>query len=174
MPYRFDTYPVLEELLRVPVGHLARAGVTPNQLTVSMIMLSFIGGALVVISAGANWSLLLLPVFMLVRLACNHMDGLLARDHAMRSRLGVFLNELGDAGGEMALHLPLALIGAVPGPLLVSAVMLGTLCEMAGIVSTMIGEQRRRDGSMTKKTRGMIFGAIAVALGLGVAPGLWD
>jgi CDP-diacylglycerol---glycerol-3-phosphate 3-phosphatidyltransferase len=169
----YDLKPRFQGLLRPLTGRLARAGVTANQVTVAAALLSVAAGALVAWRPDARWPLLLLPAVLLVRMALNAVDGMLAREHGMKSRLGAVLNELGDVVSDAALYLPLALVPGVPGALVAPAVVLAVTSEMAGVVAVQVGAGRRYDGPMGKSDRAAAFGAAALLLGLGLPPGLW-
>jgi CDP-diacylglycerol---glycerol-3-phosphate 3-phosphatidyltransferase len=169
----YDLKPRFQGLLRPLTARLARAGVTANQVTVAAALLSLAAGALVALLPGARWPLLLVPAVLLVRMALNAVDGMLAREHGMRSRLGAVLNELGDVASDAALYLPLALVPGAPSALVALAVVLAVAAEMAGVVAVQVGAERRYDGPMGKSDRAVAFGAAALLLGLGVPPGLW-
>ena len=71
------------------------------------------------------------------------------------------------------LYLPFALFAGV-SPLLVSlVVVIGVMTEMAGVVAVQIGAARRYDGPFGKSDRALFFGALALALAIGLQPGLW-
>ena len=110
MPSVYDLKPAFQRLLRPLCGALARAGVTANQVTVAAALLSLAAGALVAWRPAARWPLLLIPGVLLVRMALNAIDGMLAREHGQKSALGGILNELGDVVSDAALYLPLALV----------------------------------------------------------------
>ena len=57
--------------------------------------------------------------------------------------------------------------------MVVAAVFLALLTEFAGIVAVPIGASRRYDGPMGKSDRAFVFGALALALGLGFEPSWW-
>ena len=106
-------------------------------------------------------------------MALNAIDGMLAREHGMKSRLGAILNEVGDVVADAALYLPL---GAVPGfnPwLVVVATVLAVISEMTGVVAVQIGATRRYDGPMGKSDRAFAFGLLALLAGLGVPMAPW-
>jgi len=92
----YDFKPAFQNLLRPVCNALARAGITANQVTIAAVVLSFIVGGMLVHLRHENWVLFLVPVALLVRMALNAIDGMLAREHGMQSALGGFLNELGD------------------------------------------------------------------------------
>jgi CDP-diacylglycerol--glycerol-3-phosphate 3-phosphatidyltransferase len=52
---------------------------------------------------GSTWPLLLLPVTLLLRMALNAVDGMMAKEHAKASAAGVVLNELSDVIADAAL-----------------------------------------------------------------------
>ena len=173
MPSIYDLKPRFQRLLRPLVERLAAAGVTPNQVTVAAILLSIATGAAIAAWPAARWPLLLLPLVLLVRMALNAIDGLLAREHALRSRLGAILNELGDVVSDAALYLPLALVPGVGAAAVVMVVVLSVVSEMAGVVAVQVGATRRYDGPMGKSDRAFWLGALALAVGIGIDPAGW-
>ena len=68
-----------------------------------------------------RWPLILLPIILFLRMGLNAIDGMLAREHGMKSNLGAVLNEVGDVISDSALYLPLALVPGVSPYLLVAA-----------------------------------------------------
>jgi CDP-diacylglycerol---glycerol-3-phosphate 3-phosphatidyltransferase len=173
VPTIYGLKPRFQGLLRPITAALARAGVTANQVTVAAILLSLGQGLLIVWRPETSWPLLLLPFVLFLRMALNAIDGMLAREYAMKSRLGAVLNELGDVVSDAALYLPLALVPGMSAPLMVLIVLCAVIAEMAGVVAVQIGGERRYDGPLGKSDRALAFGALALLLGLGVPPGLW-
>jgi CDP-diacylglycerol---glycerol-3-phosphate 3-phosphatidyltransferase len=162
--------PGFQALLRPGVRALARRRVTPNQVTVAAAGLSVAGGAAILASGGAVWSLLALPAILLVRMALNAADGMLAREHGGATRLGAVLNEFGDGLSDAALYLPLAAV-LHPGWPVVAAVAAGLLAELAGLAPVLAGGTRRYDGPFGKPDRATLFGALCLAEALvGVPP----
>ncbi len=92
----YELKPRFQSLLRPFVARLAGAGVTANQVTLAALALSLLGGAAIAMGPGVRAVLLLLPLLLLVRMALNAVDGMLAREHGQISALGGLLNELGD------------------------------------------------------------------------------
>jgi CDP-diacylglycerol--glycerol-3-phosphate 3-phosphatidyltransferase len=117
--------------------------------------------------------LLLIAPVLFIRMALNAIDGMLAREHHQASKLGAILNELGDVLSDAALYLPLALVPGIEPVWVVLAVLLAVISEMTGVVAVQIGAARRYDGPMGKSDRALVFGAVSLLLGLGVAPGVW-
>jgi CDP-diacylglycerol--glycerol-3-phosphate 3-phosphatidyltransferase len=154
-------------MLRPLVRMLARAGVTANEVTVFACALSAGFGVLLTSRIQSRPMLLLLPVVLLVRMALNAIDGMLAGEFGQKSNLGAYLNELGDVVSDAFLYLPFAYL---PGfdPLWISAVIvLSVICEMTGTVAATTGASRRYDGPMGKSDRAFVLGSLALWLGLG-------
>ena len=173
MPSIYELKPRFQGLLRPATGWLAGKGVTANQVTIAALLLSAATGALVALFPESRAVLVLVPVVLLVRMGLNAIDGMLAREHGMKSRLGAVLNELGDVLSDAALYLPVALVPGVPAALVVAAVVLGIISEMAGVVAVQVGARRRYDGPFGKSDRAFAFGLIALLLGCGVSAGRW-
>ncbi len=169
----YDLKPRFQALLRPVMRTLARAGATPNTVTVAALVLSAAVGGLIAWQPTGRWPLLALPVTLFIRMALNALDGMMARELDMASRLGAILNEVGDVLADAALYLPLALVPWIHPVLLVPAVVLAVVTEMMGVVSVQIGGSRRYDGPMGKSDRAFVFGAMALALGLGAPTGRW-
>jgi len=173
VPSIYDLKPGFQSLLKPLVKALHAHGVTANQVTLTAVALSFMGGGMIAWKPGEAWPLLVLPLVLLVRMGLNAIDGMLARDFAQQSKLGAMLNELGDVISDAALYLPLAWLPMVYPPLVVGIVILSILSEMTGVVAVQIGARRQYQGPMGKSDRAFWLGAMAFALGVGAAPGNW-
>ena len=173
MPSIYDLKPGFQSLLKPLVKALHAHGVTANQVTLTAVALSFMGGGMIAWKPDEAWPLLVLPLVLLVRMGLNAIDGMLARDFAQQSKLGAMLNELGDVISDAALYLPLAWLPMVYPPLVVGFVILSILSEMTGVVAVQIGARRQYQGPMGKSDRAFWLGAMAFALGVGAAPGNW-
>ena len=169
----YDIKPQFQALLRPLVGRLADAGVSANQVTLGAILLSCASGATIMLFAQQHWPLLLVPLVLFIRMALNAIDGMLAREHDMKTPLGAILNELGDVLSDAALYFPIAFVVGINAALIVSVVFLGAVSEMAGVIAIQIGAERRYDGPMGKSDRAFVFGVIGLALGFDLAPVSW-
>ena len=173
MPSVYDLKPKFQNLLRPIVRALARSGVTANQVTLAALVLSLATGGAVAFRPDERWPLLALPVVLFVRMALNAIDGMLAREHGMKSALGAILNELGDVVADAGMYLPLALVSGFDARLVVGVVLLAVISEMTGVVGVQIGGSRRYDGPSGKSDRAFAFGLVSLLLGLGVPAGWW-
>jgi CDP-diacylglycerol--glycerol-3-phosphate 3-phosphatidyltransferase len=109
---------------------------------------------------------LLVPAFLLIRMALNAMDGMLARDFGQRTRLGTYLNELTDVVSDAFCYLPFAYLPGFTGMDIGVVIMLAAVSELAGTVAVMTGASRRYDGPMGKSDRAVVFGAVALWIGI--------
>ena len=169
----YDIKPAFQNLLRPITRALFTAGVTANQVTLAAALLSIAVGACIALFPTARWPLLVLPGFLFVRMALNAIDGLLAREHAQKSRLGAVLNEVGDVIADTALYLPLAFVPGFDARLDVLTATLAIVTEITGLVALQIGATRRYDGPMGKSDRAFCFGLLALLAGLGVPLTPW-
>ena len=172
MPSIYGLKPGFQALLRPMVRQLAAAGVTANQVTVAAVILSLATGATIAWRGGGR-TLLLLPVVLLVRMALNAIDGMLAREHNQKSALGAILNELGDVIADAGLYLPLGIAPGFDPRLLTCVVLLSILTEMTGVIAVQIGASRRYDGPFGKSDRAFVFGLLGLLLGLGLKIEHW-
>ncbi|HFE39010.1 MAG TPA: CDP-alcohol phosphatidyltransferase family protein [Gammaproteobacteria bacterium] len=163
----YELKPAFQSLLRPITAKLAKAGVTANQVTVTATVISFIAGGLLALFPEKYFLFLSLPLILFIRMGLNAIDGMLAREHHMKSPLGAILNEMGDVLSDVALYLPFALIIDVNPLLVVAMVILAILTEMAGILGAQIGASRRYDGPMGKSDRAFLFGLVGLLIGLG-------
>ncbi len=168
-----NSKPWFQKRLRPTARLLADAGVTANQVTLVTMGVSLATGITVLLYLDSAVVLWLIPGALLVRLANNHIDGLLAKEHGMKTPLGGILNELSDVFCDAALYLPLAWVAGISSGLVVLAVFLGLMTEMVGVAAVSVGATRREDGPMSKKPRGIAFAGVAGALAVGTAPGTW-
>jgi CDP-diacylglycerol--glycerol-3-phosphate 3-phosphatidyltransferase len=169
----YDLKPRFQALLRPAVRRLAGSGVTANQVTAAALVLSLAAGACLALWPRARWPLLAVPAVLFLRMALNAVDGMLAREHGMKSDLGFVLNELGDVLADAAVYLPFALVPGGRAVLVVPLVVLGIAGEMAGVLASQVGGVRRYDGPLGKSDRAFLFGLLGLILGCGVPGGRW-
>ena len=167
--------PRFQALLRPSVRTLHGFGVTANQVTVAACAASVGLGATLAAAAQSghlSW-FLLLPIGLLLRMALNAIDGMLAREFAQSSTLGAYLNELCDMVSDAALYLPFALLPDQSPALTILVILLANLAEMAGVLWIPPTSTRRNDGPMGKSDRALVFGVLGLLVGIGVAAAPW-
>ncbi len=162
----YELKPRFQALLRPIVGRLAAAGVTANQVTLAAAAVSVVVGVGVAWGADARLAFLLLPVWLFVRMALNAVDGMLAREHGQKSRLGAYLNELSDVVSDAALLLPFTVLPVFGAISVAIVAVLAALSELAGVLGQTVGASRRYYGPLGKSDRAFIFGALAFWIGV--------
>lgn len=169
MPSIYQLKPAFQRLLRPLVKHLFDFGITANQITLLAMFLSLgLSGFLYVyfLDIAPNLLLLLFPLWMLIRMAFNAIDGMLAREFQQQSALGAYLNELCDVVSDSALYAVLFVFSVISTPLLALVIFLAILSEYAGVMAPLIGQERRYDGPMGKSDRALWFSIIMMILSL--------
>ncbi|MGM8871704.1 alpha/beta fold hydrolase [Psychrobacter sp. 2Y5] len=192
--------------LRPISDKLVSSGVSANQVTVSAIVLSA-GSAYVIANippqagnktlVGSDHSeqnaraWLILPLALLVRMALNAIDGMMAREHQQASTLGAVLNEGGDILSDYLLiaslssHLPASTGKKLylesttlqhpkifhPAKLSNHAHLklingLSTLTELIAISAHLTTGERANHGPLGKSDRALELGAIGVFMAI--------
>jgi CDP-diacylglycerol--glycerol-3-phosphate 3-phosphatidyltransferase len=170
----YQLKPAFQSLLRPGVRHLHRLGVTANQVTLAACAISVaLGLGLYFLASTTPW-LGLVALWMLLRMAFNAVDGMLAREFNQQSRLGALLNELTDVASDSALYLPFARLAPFDPFWVGAVIVLAGLSEFAGALGPTVGGTRRYDGPMGKSDRALVFGALALWAALGGPLPAWS
>jgi CDP-diacylglycerol--glycerol-3-phosphate 3-phosphatidyltransferase len=159
--------PRFQAWLRPLAVKLAGSGITANQVTTAAAAISIAVSAFVAWRAPERTPFLLIAIWMFARMALNALDGLLAREFNQQSRLGAYLNELGDVIADAALYAPFAWIPPFSGSWLAAVIILAIITDFAGVLGPMVGASRRYDGPFGKSDRAFAFGALGLWVGLG-------
>jgi CDP-diacylglycerol--glycerol-3-phosphate 3-phosphatidyltransferase len=154
-----------QHLLRPFVRTLAGMGIRANQITLFAGLLSVACGVLLLTSPDVRL-FALLPAVLLVRMALNAADGMIAREFGQQTKLGVYLNEMTDVVADIFLYLPFAHLRGCSPFWIWNVVVLSVLTEMAGTVAVIAGASRRYDGPMGKADRAVTIGALGLWVGL--------
>ena len=173
MPSIYQLKPRFQALLRPTVERLYQRGVTANQVTLSAAVISVLLGLLLTWLPHITWLFALVPVWMLLRMALNAIDGMLAREFGQQSKLGAYYNELCDLVADSALYLPFALLPGVSPALVVVVVLAALISEYAGVMGPLVGAERRYDGPMGKSDRAFAFGVLGAGVATGLLASIW-
>jgi CDP-diacylglycerol---glycerol-3-phosphate 3-phosphatidyltransferase len=160
----YQLKPRFQALLRPLVGLLFRLGVTANAVTVVACVISLAIAGLVWHRASTPIYFALIPIWMLLRMALNAVDGMLAREFNQKSALGGILNEVTDVISDTALYLPFALVPGLGFWHILLICFCAMLTEFVGVVAQTIGASRRYDGPMGKSDRALVFGILGALI----------
>lgn len=155
--------PQFQRVLTPILEVMHRKHITANQITVSACILSVIIAALFWFADSNKWFYLALPVGLLLRMALNALDGMMARRYNQISRKGELLNEVGDVVSDTIIFLPLLKYQPESLYLIVIFIALSIINEFAGVMGKVIATHRNYDGPMGKSDRAFILGLYGLA-----------
>jgi len=153
--------PKFQALLQPLLACLHKWGVSPNLLTLLGILLSVAMG-IYAFYGNRILALILLPLVLLVRMALNALDGMMARQFNMQSKLGAVLNEIGDIVSDIALYFPVYVLFKMDPNWIMLFLLLSALNEFAGLLGQAINGVRRYDGPMGKSDRALVVGLLCL------------
>lgn len=159
----YNIKPQFQRLLTPILEWMHRKDITANQITVSACILSVIIGVLFWFAEDNKWLFLALPIGLLLRMALNALDGMMARRYNQISRKGEMLNELGDVVSDTIIFLPLLKYQPESLYLIVIFIAMSIINEFAGVMGKVISNQRNYDGPMGKSDRAFILGLYGLA-----------
>lgn len=161
--------PKFQQLLTPVLLFLHRNKITANQITISSILLSVVIGILFWNADYSKWFFLSLPIGLLIRMALNALDGMMARKFNQTSKLGEVLNEIGDIVSDVIIFFPLLKFQPESLYLIIIFIVLSIINEFAGLIGKAIGKDRRYDGPMGKSDRALILGLYGLITFFGVS-----
>lgn len=167
MPSIYQLKPAFQNLLRPCVKQLYSLGITANQVTLFAMFISIALSLFLYfhfLNIEPSILILIFPLWMLIRMGFNAVDGMLAREFGQQSNLGAFYNELSDVIADTALYLCFLSFSFIQSELLLLIVFLAILSEYTGVMAPLIGQSRRYDGPMGKSDRAFAFGLLAVLI----------
>ena len=157
----YSIKPKFQQLLKPLLHFLFKMGVSANMITCWAILLSAITGLLIWLEPNQNM-LLILPLALLIRMALNALDGMMARTYHMQSKQGEVLNELGDVVSDLLLYFPLLKLFSLPIYVLITFLFMSVVNEYAGILGKAINGIRQYDGPMGKSDRAFVIGLLSL------------
>ncbi len=159
----YNIKPKFQQLLKPILELLFKCRVTANMITWAAIILSCLSGV-IIWNHPFGISFILLPILLLIRMALNALDGMMARNYNMQSKLGEILNELGDVFSDLFIYFPLLFLFELNIYVLLVFLFLSIINEFAGILGKVITGKRRYDGPMGKSDRAFLVGLISLIL----------
>lgn len=150
--------PYFQKALMPILTALHRRNITANQITVFAIIFSIVLSILFWYADLYHFFFLLLPIGLLIRMALNALDGMMARLFNQTSKKGELLNEVGDILSDFILFIPLLKFQSESLYLIVLFIGLSIVNEFAGLMGKVLGGERRYDGPMGKSDRALVLG----------------
>ena len=154
--------PKFQKLLMPLLKLLKKLGVSPNTITFSSILLSFLLSYFLC-NAFENPAYFLFVAFgLLFRMMLNALDGMMARIYNLQSKKGEVLNEVGDIISDTAIYFPLILFESIEIELAIIFIVLSVINEFCGLLAKVVSGNRRYDGPMGKSDRAFLIGLICI------------
>ncbi len=164
----YQLKPRFQALLQPVLRRLRNWGFTPNSLTVIAFLLSLAMGCYSFYGE-RQIALFLVPAGLLLRMALNALDGMMARKFNLQSKLGAVLNEMGDLLSDAVLYYPVLYVLFGMDSIWVGwFIFLSLLNEFAGLLGQALGGERRYDGPMGKSDRALLIGVLCLLIGFGL------
>ncbi len=158
----YQIKPAFQKLLQPLLRFLRKIGITANQITIAAILLSVVLGYLFLYYQEHSIVLLLLPLGLLIRMALNALDGMMARQYNMQSKLGEVLNEIGDVISDLVIIFPFVVIPEANWKIIVLFGVLALINEFSGLLGRALGGERRYEGPMGKSDRALLLGLFCI------------
>jgi len=171
LPSLYQIKPAFQRLLTPVLTICLTHGISANALTGIALALSALGGGLILFSEAAFWALLLYPPLMLIRMALNALDGLVARQTGTSTHSGMIFNETADILSDLVMYLPLLVIPAINPTLLIGFVLTGVLAELSGVLRLIRSGLRAYHGPLGKSDRAAAVVVLTVMVSFGASPG---
>ena len=158
----YQLKPKFQQLLQPVLLRFKKWGFTPNGLTILALILSIATGIFCYFGP-IQIALLLLPLFLLFRMALNALDGMMARQFNLQSKKGAVLNEIGDVFSDLVLYYPLVKLFEIKDHEWIWCyLLLSVINEFAGLLGQALGGERRYDGPMGKSDRALVVGVLSM------------
>lgn len=155
--------PQFQALLVPILEQMHKKGIQPNTITWMAILLSMTCGLFCWMHP-IRISLIILPIALLIRMALNALDGMMARTYKLQSKGGEMLNEIGDVFSDFVMFAPLYWLFQAELYSFVAFLFLSILNELTGIMGKIVSGTRRYDGPMGKSDRALIIGLASIIL----------
>lgn len=161
----YDLKPAFQNLLRPVVRKVHAAGITPNQVTLFTCAFSIAFGLWLYFSQARMFAFF--PVFLFLRMALNAIDGMLAKEHDMKTPAGAIYNEVTDVVSDGFLYYAFIKFTFISSELLTFVIFFAAVTEITGLAVVLNGKSRQYAGPMGKSDRAFIFSLLAIMISIG-------
>ena len=156
--------PKFQKLLQPLLLLLKRIGVSPNHITVFTIFFSLLIGYILFLAIDNSFWYIIVALGLLIRMMLNALDGMMANQFNLQSKLGEILNEIGDVISDIAIYFPFLYFEAIKSEYVILFIFLSIINEFCGVLAKLISGSRRYDGPMGKSDRAFLVGIICIVL----------
>ena len=156
--------PKFQKLLQPLLLLLKKIGVSPNHITVFTIFFSLLIGYILFLAIDNSFWFIIVALGLLIRMMLNALDGMMANQFNLQSKLGEILNEIGDVISDIAIYFPFLYFEAIKSEYVILFIFLSIINEFCGVLAKLISGSRRYDGPMGKSDRAFLVGIICIVL----------
>jgi len=156
--------PKFQKLLQPILLFLRRVGISPNHITVFTIFFSLMIGYVLFLGIEDSFWFLIVALGLLLRMMFNALDGMMAKQFNLESKLGEILNEIGDVISDIAIYFPFIYFESIKSEYVIIFIFLSIINEFCGVLAKIISGTRRYDGPMGKSDRAFLVGVICIIL----------
>ena len=156
--------PKFQKLLQPLLLLLKRIGISPNHITVFTIFFSLLIGYILFLGINNSFWFIIVALGLLIRMMLNALDGMMANQFNLQSKLGEILNEIGDVISDIAIYFPFLYFEAIKSEYVILFIFLSIINEFCGVLAKLISGSRRYDGPMGKSDRAFLVGIICIVL----------
>ncbi len=165
--------PTFQKLLSPVAQFCIQKKISPDALNVAGMGFSLAAGVAILVSISSPLAQIAVPFALFARIACNALDGMVARAIGVSSRKGTYFNELFDRLSDAILFSCIAISGVASVPASALALAITLLVSFTGTLTLAAGGPRIYNGIMGKPDRMFVVGTVAVLALLGV-PQIWE
>lgn len=159
--YQFK--PKFQRLLMPLLNQLHQNHITANCITVFAIAFSGLMGVLLFFAPKYPGLLVLFAVGLVMRMALNALDGMMAKTYHQQSKKGEVLNEAGDVVSDVFMFCGLLGFEFCNPVILLVFVTSAVINEFSGVLAKVVSGTRRYDGPMGKSDRALVIGLWCLA-----------
>ena len=156
--------PKFQKLLQPLLLLFKKIGVSPNHITVFTIFFSLLIGHILFLGIFNSFWFIIVALGLLIRMMLNALDGMMANQFNLQSKLGEILNEIGDVISDIAIYFPFLYFEAIKSEYVILFIFLSIINEFCGVLAKLISGSRRYDGPMGKSDRAFLVGIICIVL----------
>lgn len=162
----YDLKPKFQNMLRPLVIAIWKMGITPNQITLATCILSIAVGLFLFLSETEMF--IIVPFFFFLRMALNAIDGMLAKEHNLKTLKGAILNEVTDVISDGILYFAFIRFSYINHYLLLFIIFFSAITEITGLAALLVSKPRQFSGPMGKSDRAFVFSIVALLIYFGV------
>lgn len=137
---------------------------SPNQITLFTCLLCIVYSIFIVWPITSKLFLIFLPIFLLVRMALNALDGMVATHTNNTTKLGVILNEVCDVISDLALFAAFLSVLNNDIPLWLVLMFASIMIEFVSLAVFQANGIRPLSGPFGKSDRAVYLGLLALLI----------